>query len=90
MTFEITSIEKIFLTRVLRDKVLEISIPLYRGWLCKFAGTFPKLSKKMFKSMAKAGMNNIAREKKKRVGFENAMTPDKWIYEQELSKKKKV
>jgi 3-oxoacyl-[acyl-carrier protein] reductase len=83
-------IEKVILTKVLRDRVLEISIPRYRGWICKFAGCFPRIAGKLYKSMARVGMDNIAKEKTARAGFEQVMTPDKWIYEQELRKKSKL
>jgi 3-oxoacyl-[acyl-carrier protein] reductase len=83
-------IEKVFLTKVLRDRVLEISIPISRGWMCKIAGNFPKLAGRLYKTMAKDGMNNIAREKTAREGFQKEMTPDRWIYEQELKKKKET
>ena len=39
--------------------------------------------------LARAGMNNIMREKARRQRYDQVLTPDKWLYEQELQKKHK-
>jgi 3-oxoacyl-[acyl-carrier protein] reductase len=78
----------VFLKKVLQEKALEVAIPVWRGWLCKFGGTFPGLTGQIHKIVTKTGMKSLAREKAKRQGYAQIVTPDKWVYEQELKKKK--
>ncbi|MEW5980355.1 MAG: SDR family oxidoreductase [Acidobacteriota bacterium] len=80
-------IEEVFLKKVLRDRVLEIAIPLSRGWLARFAGDFPTLCGKMHATMKRMGMKNLAREKARRGDYAQVMTPDRWICEQEAQEK---
>jgi len=78
----------VILKRVLEEKVLEAAIPPWRGWLCKFGGTFPRLTGQIHKIVTKMGMKNLSREKAKRQGYAQVVTPDKWLYEREVKKKK--
>jgi NADP-dependent 3-hydroxy acid dehydrogenase YdfG len=84
----VEDVERVFLKRVLKERALEVAIPRSRGWLSKFAGNFPKLSARLFTLVAKTGMSNLAREKARRKGYELVVTPDKWLYQQELEKKR--
>jgi len=85
---QVEDIEQVFLDKVLKQRKLEVPIPLSRGWLCKFGGAFPKLSVKLFKIMTRIGLNNIERERSRRKGLESVVTPDTWIYEQEKKRNK--
>jgi 3-oxoacyl-[acyl-carrier protein] reductase len=85
----VEDIEKVILKKVLKKKVLEVAIPTYRGWLCKFGGNFPKLSGKLYSSMAVSGMKSLEKEKSKREGFEKVVTPDRWIMEKEVAESRK-
>lgn len=84
---QVEDLEKVFLNDVLRDKVLEIAIPRSRGWLCKLAGNFPRASGAFYRAMAKAGMRNIEREKTRRQGYDQVLTPDRWLYEEERKRR---
>jgi len=71
---------------VLGKKKLEVAIPGYRGLLCKFGGSFPTLSEKLFGAMAKSGLKSIAKERARRGNLKKLMTPDRWILEKELKR----
>jgi NADP-dependent 3-hydroxy acid dehydrogenase YdfG len=81
-------VERVFLKRVLKERALEVAIPRSRGWLSKFAGNFPRLSARLLTVVAKTGMSNLAREKARRKGYEQVVTPDKWLYQREVEKKR--
>ena len=69
----------VILKKVLGKKPLEVAIPMYRGWLCKFGGNFPRLSGVLYGLFGGLGMKNLEKEKSKRKGFEKVITPDRWI-----------
>jgi len=80
-------IEGVIIDKVLKKRVVEVAIPPSRGWICKIAGNFPRLSHVFYKKMAKTGMENISREKQKRKDYATVETPDKWIHDLELKEK---
>jgi len=84
----VEDLEAVFLDKILKKKALEVAIPPWRGWLCKFGGTFPRLTGQIHKIVTKMGMKNLSREKAKRQGYAQVVTPDKWLYEREVKKKK--
>lgn len=84
----LADIERVMLKDVLQQRKLEVAIPRSRGWVSKFAETFPRLAAPVLRSLAAKGMENIARERNRRSDGGQAVTPDKWLYEQECLRKR--
>jgi len=62
----VQDIEKAVMGKVLKQKPVEILIPRHRGWLSKFANTFPGVSFAWGQQLAKKGLARQAQEREKR------------------------